>query len=134
MLSYGRWRSRSSVSSIERAPWRTDSSSSLNLSSSVATSFARARRIVAPASRLRKREARADNDRTMRALPAPLVLWSLLLCGFVVLSVFAAAYDRFPADLWLVRRFQEVDYSVFAEALNWAADMVNGWELISVLA
>ena len=71
----------------------------------------------------------------MRALPAPLVLWFLLLCGFVVLSVFAAAYDRFPADLWLVRRFQEVDSSAFAEALNWAADAVDGWEpLVAVTA
>ena len=70
----------------------------------------------------------------MRALPAPLVLWFLLLCGFVVLSVFAAVYDRFPADLWLLRRFQEVDSSAFAEALDRAAEMVNGWEMIAVLA
>ena len=71
----------------------------------------------------------------MRALPAPLVLWFLLLCGFVALSAFAAAYDRFPADLWLVRRFQEVDASAFAEALNWAADAVDGWEpLVAVTA
>ena len=71
----------------------------------------------------------------MRALPAPLVLWFLLLCGFVVLSVFAAVYDRFPADLWLVHRFQEVDSSAFAEALNWAADAVDGWEpLVAVTA
>ncbi len=66
----------------------------------------------------------------MRALPAPLVLWFLLLCGLVVLSVFAAAYDRFPADLWLVRRFQEIDSSAFAGALNWTADVVDGWELM----
>ena len=70
----------------------------------------------------------------MRALPAPLVLWFLLLCGFVVLSVFAAVYDRFPADLWLAHRLQETDSSAFAEALDRAADMVNGWELIPVLA
>jgi len=70
----------------------------------------------------------------MRALPAPLVLWFLLLCGFVVLSVFAAVYDRFPADLWLLRRFQEFDSSAFAEALDRAAEMVNGWEMIAVLA
>jgi len=69
----------------------------------------------------------------MRALPAPLVLWFLLLCGFVVLSVFAAVYDRFPADLWLARRFQEVDSSAFAEALNWAADAVDGWEPLAAV-
>lgn len=44
----------------------------------------------------------------MRALPAPLVLWFLLLCGLVVLSVFAAVYDRFPADLWVSHRLQEI--------------------------
>jgi undecaprenyl-diphosphatase len=70
----------------------------------------------------------------MRALPAPLVLWFLLLFGFIVLSAFAAAFDRFPGDLWLVRRFQEVDSSALAEALDRAAEMVNGWELMAVLA
>jgi len=44
----------------------------------------------------------------MRALPAPLKLWLLLLCGFVVLSVFAAAYHRFPGDLWVSHRLQEI--------------------------
>jgi len=62
------------------------------------------------------------------------VLWFILLCGFVVLSAFAAAYDRFPADLWLAHRLQEIDSSAFAEALERAADMTNGWELIPVLA
>jgi undecaprenyl-diphosphatase len=83
---------------------------------------------------LRKRAARADNDRTMRALPAPVVLWLLLLCGFVVLSVFAAVYDRFPADLWLIRRFQDIDASAFSKALDWAAEVVNGWELLAIVA
>src|SRR3990172_4041856 len=69
----------------------------------------------------------------MRPLPAPFVLWLLLLCGFVVLAAFAAVYDRFPGDLWLLRRFQEVDSSAFAEALDRTAEMVNGWELAAVL-
>ncbi|MDP2675343.1 MAG: phosphatase PAP2 family protein [Dehalococcoidia bacterium] len=70
----------------------------------------------------------------MRALPAPLKLWFLLLGGFIVLSVFAAAYDRFPADLWLMHRFQDIESPTFAEALDRAAEMVNGWELMAVLA
>jgi undecaprenyl-diphosphatase len=70
----------------------------------------------------------------MRALPAPLVLWSLLLCGFIALSAFAAAFDRFPADVWLVHRSQEIDSSALSEALGRAAEMVNGWEMIAVLA
>ena len=69
----------------------------------------------------------------MRALPAPFVLWSLFLCGFIVLSAFAAFYDRFPGDVWLVRRFQEIDSSALARMLNWTADLVDGWELIAVL-
>ena len=69
----------------------------------------------------------------MRPLPAPFVLWLLLLCGFAVLAAFAAVYDRFPGDLWLLRRFQEVDSSAFAEALDRTAEMVNGWELAAVL-
>ena len=69
----------------------------------------------------------------MRALPSPLTLWFLFLCGFIVLSVFAAAYDRFPADLWLTRRFQDIDSSTLAEALDRAAEMVNGWEMIAIV-
>ena len=62
------------------------------------------------------------------------MLWFLLLCGFVVLSVFAAAYDRFPADLWLMRRFQDVDSSAFARTLNWAADAASGLGPVVVVA
>jgi len=70
----------------------------------------------------------------MRALPAPLVLWFLLLGGFVVLSAFAAAYDRFPGDLWLTHRFQDIDSSALARMLNWAADAASGWGPVVVAA
>jgi undecaprenyl-diphosphatase len=69
----------------------------------------------------------------MRTLPAPLLLWIAALCGFVVLAAFASIYDRFPADLWLVRRFQDVDSSAFARTLNWAADAASGWEPLVVV-
>ena len=69
----------------------------------------------------------------MRTLPAPVRLWIAALCGFVVLAAFASIYDRFPADLWLVRRFQDVDSSAFARTLNWAADAASGWEPLVVV-
>ena len=69
----------------------------------------------------------------MRALPAPVLLWIAALCGFIVLAVFAAAYDRFPGDLWLARRLQDIDSSAFARTLNWAADAVSGWGQLVVV-
>ena len=53
------------------------------------------------------------------------MLWFLLLCGFVVLSVFAAAHDRFPADLWLAHRLQDADSSAFVTALDSAEDLAD---------
>ena len=69
----------------------------------------------------------------MRALPAPVLLWIAALCGFIVLAAFASVYDRFPADLWLVRRFQDVDSSTFARTLDWAADAAGGWGQLVVV-
>ena len=63
----------------------------------------------------------------MRALFAPVLLWLAALCGFIILAAFASIYDRFPADLWLMHRFQDVDSSAFAGALNRAADAASGW-------
>jgi membrane-associated phospholipid phosphatase len=57
-----------------------------------------------------------------RALAA---LWLLLLAGFAVLSGFAAAYDRFPADIWLAHRLQELDATSFMRAMDWAEDLTD---------
>lgn len=54
-----------------------------------------------------------------------LALWLLLLAGFAVLSGFAVAYDRFPADIWLAHRLQEVDAVAFVRAVDWAEDLVD---------
>ena len=70
----------------------------------------------------------------MRALPAPVLLWLTALCGFLILAVFAAVYDRFPADLWLMHRFQDIDSPTFARTLDWAADIVSGWKRLVVVA
>src|SRR3990172_12190623 len=69
----------------------------------------------------------------MRALPAPVLLWLTALCGFLILAVFAAVYDRFPADLWLMHRFQDIDSPTFARTLDWAADIVTGWKRLVVV-
>jgi undecaprenyl-diphosphatase len=53
------------------------------------------------------------------------MLWLVLLAGFAVLSGFAAAYDRFPADLWLAQRLQEIDVPGFERALDWAEDLAD---------
>ncbi len=53
------------------------------------------------------------------------MLWFVFLAGFAVLSGFAAAYDRFPADLWLAQRLQEIDAAGFERALDWAEDLAD---------
>ena len=52
-------------------------------------------------------------------------LWLLLLAGFAVLSGFAAAYDRFPADLWLAHRLQEIDAAGLVRGMDWAEDLAD---------
>jgi len=53
------------------------------------------------------------------------MLWFVFLAGFAVLSGFAAAYDRFPADLWLAQRLQEIDAAGFERALDWTEDVAD---------
>jgi len=65
------------------------------------------------------------NGRTMRPGRSFFALWFLLLAGFVLLSGFAAAYDRFPADLWLAHRLQDIDAVAFVRALDWAEDLAD---------
>jgi len=62
---------------------------------------------------------------TMLRGPVLPALWLLLLAGFAVLSGFAAAYDRFPADLWLAHRLQELDAATFVRAMDWAEDLTD---------
>jgi len=62
---------------------------------------------------------------------ALLALWLLSLAGFAILSGFAAAYDRFPADLWLAHRLQEADAVPFVRAVDWAEDLVDiPWAIV----
>ncbi len=61
-----------------------------------------------------------------------LALWLLLLAGFAVLSGFAAAYDRFPADLWLAHRLQDIDATAFVRALDWAEDLTDSPWIVAV--
>lgn len=59
-------------------------------------------------------------------------LWLFFVAGFAVLSGFAAAYDRFPADVWLARRLQEIDAGGFVRALDWAEELADVPLLIAV--
>ena len=61
----------------------------------------------------------------MRSWPTPSLLWFVFLAGFAVFSGFAAAYDRFPADLWLAQHLQEIDAAGFERALDWAEDLAD---------
>ncbi len=61
----------------------------------------------------------------MGRTPAFAALWLFLLAGFAVLSGFAAAYDRFPADVWLAHRLQEIDAAGFLRAVDWAEDLAD---------
>lgn len=69
---------------------------------------------------------------TMLRGPALPALWLLLLAGFAVLSGFAAAYNRFPADLWLTHRLQELDAAAFVRAMDWAEDLADTPWIIAV--
>ncbi len=69
---------------------------------------------------------------TMLRGPALPALWLFLLAGFAVLSGFAAAYDRFPADIWLAHRLQELDATTFVRAMDWAEDLADTPWIIAV--
>lgn len=82
---------------------------------------------------LRKRRAGRDNGGSMRAsLSLLLALWLAALLGFAVMAGFAAAYDRFPADLWLAHRLQGIEAAAFLRALDWAEDLSDA-PLIAVV-
>ena len=50
-------------------------------------------------------------------------VWSLGLLTFSVLAGFAAAFSRFPVDLWLATHLQRIDAPVFVHALDFAEDL-----------
>jgi membrane-associated phospholipid phosphatase len=57
--------------------------------------------------------------------PSRPAVWFAFLAGFVVLCAFAAAFDRFPGDLWLVQRLQDTDSAAFDWLLDRAEDLVD---------
>lgn len=68
----------------------------------------------------------------MRPAAVFVALWLAALIGFAVLAGFAAAYDTFPADIWLAHRIQEIDSAVFARAVDWAEDLADAPLMIAV--
>jgi len=68
----------------------------------------------------------------MRPAALFVALWLAALIGFAVLAGFAAAYDTFPADIWLAHRLQEIDADAFARAVDWAEDLADAPLMIAV--
>ncbi len=62
-------------------------------------------------------------------LPAGLGLWLATLAGFAAMASLAAAFDRFPGDLWLARRWIEVDPPVLDGAMRFVTWIGKPWPL-----
>lgn len=58
----------------------------------------------------------------MRSSSSTIVLVALV-AGFVAVSILAASTDRFPGDLWLAQRLQDVDSTAFARVLDVTEDL-----------
>ncbi|MFQ6019138.1 MAG: phosphatase PAP2 family protein [Dehalococcoidia bacterium] len=54
-----------------------------------------------------------------------IALWLLGWLAFAALATLAAAFSRFPADLWLAHRLQEIDAVAFVRAVDWAEDLAD---------
>lgn len=67
----------------------------------------------------------------MRPSPS-VVLLVALIAGFVVVSVFAAATDRFPADLWIAERLQDIDSAAFDRIVDITEDIGDDPVVIAV--
>jgi len=62
------------------------------------------------------------------------IAWAAALAGFVLLSILAAYNDKFPGDVWLAHRIQEIDIPGFARTVDWAADTADLPEVVIVCA
>ena len=54
-----------------------------------------------------------------------IVAWVVAFALFVFACILAGTYDRFPADVWLAHRVQEIDVRAVARALDWAEDSAD---------
>ena len=70
----------------------------------------------------------------MNRWPLFAIAWAAALAGFVLLSILAAVSDKFPGDVWLAHRIQEIDVPSFARALDWAEHSAGVTEVILVCA
>jgi undecaprenyl-diphosphatase len=57
-----------------------------------------------------------------------------LVAALLLLSIFAALFDRFPGDVWLTRRIQDIDVPVLRRAMRLATDATNPTNSILALA
>ena len=63
-----------------------------------------------------------------------MIAWAAALAGFVLLSILAAFNDKFPGDVWLAHRIQQLDIPGFARTVDWAADTADLPEVVIVCA
>jgi len=73
-------------------------------------------------------------DGVVNRRPVFAIAWAAALAGFVLLSILAAVSDKFPGDVWLAHRIQEIDVPVFARALDWAEHSEDVAEVTLVCA
>jgi undecaprenyl-diphosphatase len=63
--------------------------------------------------------------------PLPTLLWLLGWLVLAAMAALAAAFDYFPADLWLAHRLQDIDTPAFVRSLDWAEDLADTpWVII----
>jgi undecaprenyl-diphosphatase len=77
------------------------------------TAWSRAINAVVPAMRHERPSATA------------IVAYALLVAALLVHSVFAAAYDRFPGDVWLTREIQSIDIPALTSAMRLSTDITD---------
>jgi membrane-associated phospholipid phosphatase len=68
----------------------------------------------------------------MNSRPVFVTAWATALAGFVLLCVLAAFSDKFPGDVWMAHRIQELDVPGLARALDWAEDASDLPEVVLV--
>jgi undecaprenyl-diphosphatase len=73
---------------------------------------------------------------TGRPLFTAFLVWLAAGAGFAVFAAFAGAHDRFPGDLWLAQRFQEVETDIVARPLDWTRRLIEEpyWQYVAVTA
>lgn len=68
----------------------------------------------------------------MRSWPLVAVLFIAAVAGFTIFSSAASATDRFPGDLWLAERIQDIDSTAFAHIIDVTEDAGDDPSVIGI--